>query len=528
MSDNDDLFDTILSIFGQPEPDTADVIRFPRNTEVLPEDLQYLRFNPVTTAKIKEEISKISTMTRLLDEYGTAYRLRLTLVDGPEEGKSDGLTLSPEDRDVLKNYGRARKGISRVILMRGDLQLRTLHFIIQRAFGWRNIHPHHFSLSQEDFDTITAGRLGGYTDLCGTLFRFPDDDAGDLNWDQRYNDRSTVKNWLRSKYRHPYDDCSIGDCWIANQWAVEDLHAQFPQFTDATPIEAVEGNIGKKSRFNHLSEHSFIRELFTMTPGESNQRTLRQWKAIVVGMNELMDDIRASIINEHDTRYCFRQIRGARSALFSLIDYKALYGEDYEQDMADPYLLGSRFYDTIKGNRTLIRACENLCREMFCDYNLQVPPYFDTLYYHYSDKEGWCVKVTLEEIYTCQQKEANEILDYKKLHDMDINEDDAAELMNYVSVRDFSKDQKLMFRDSRNKRVDEELDNMLNDVTVYNHPACIAADGLPVMDDCGGIEGYLNILRVIHGPDKEAAAEMKQRAKEKGWNGLRQKAQYIL
>lgn len=66
-------------------------------------------------------------------------------------------------------------------------------------------------------------------------------------------------------------------------------------------------------------------------------------------------------------------------------------------------------------------------------------------------------------------------------------------------------------------------------------PVCIEADGLPVMDDAGGIHGYVEKLRIMKEPadpeDPEALEEQKEYrawARMQGWTGKKVKTENIL
>ena len=50
-------------------------------------------------------------------------------------------------------------------------------------------------------------------------------------------------------------------------------------------------------------------------------------------------------------------------------------------------------------------------------------------------------------------------------------------------------------------------------------PICIRVDGLSVLDDVGGIYGFIDMLKTIHGNDFEKADEMREWAKTQGWTG---------
>ncbi len=50
-------------------------------------------------------------------------------------------------------------------------------------------------------------------------------------------------------------------------------------------------------------------------------------------------------------------------------------------------------------------------------------------------------------------------------------------------------------------------------------PICIAKDGLNVVDDCGHVSGYVDMLETIHEGEKEDAHWMKEWARSQGWTG---------
>lgn len=88
--------------------------------------------------------------------------LKLTLA------MSDGSVISDEEGMRLAG---AKSGITRELLVNGDTTLYELHMAIQRAFGWKNMHLHRFSLGERMFGCITGGSADIYMRLCGSLFR---------------------------------------------------------------------------------------------------------------------------------------------------------------------------------------------------------------------------------------------------------------------------------------------------------------------------------------------------------------------
>ncbi len=47
----------------------------------------------------------------------------------------------------------------------------------------------------------------------------------------------------------------------------------------------------------------------------------------------------------------------------------------------------------------------------------------------------------------------------------------------------------------------------------------LAVDELGLMDDVGGIHGYIDFLRTIHGEDPDEKQDLKEWAKWMGWTG---------
>ncbi len=74
-------------------------------------------------------------------------------------------------------------------------------------------------------------------------------------------------------------------------------------------------------------------------------------------------------------------------------------------------------------------------------------------------------------------------------------------------VREFGKDDLI---------VDDET---AAKVIADRKPVCIAKDGLNVLDDCGNVHGYIDMLRTIHEDDRVEKQEMREWARAQGWTG---------
>lgn len=80
--------------------------------------------------------------------------------------------------------------------------------------------------------------------------------------------------------------------------------------------------------------------------------------------------------------------------------------------------------------------------------------------------------------------------------------------------------------------VDDPLKSQIATVVSKMRPVCVAADGLPVCDDIGGIDGYCDFLVSIHGMDSESVYDSREEsldwARGQGWTGRMNRPQNIL
>lgn len=137
--------------------------------------------------------------------------------------------LSEEELNLLTVFGKMEKGITRDIIVPGDITLHALHYVINRAFGWQNSHLHCFRPYEEDFNKmIMTGKLTEWADLSGIYFRFPSDDYEDIYWDDDYEAGISVKTWLRKKYKGPYYYGGTREYYDRCQHDIKDLYKRYP------------------------------------------------------------------------------------------------------------------------------------------------------------------------------------------------------------------------------------------------------------------------------------------------------------
>ncbi len=238
--------------------------------------------------------------------------------------------------------------------------------------------------------------------------------------------------------------------------------------------------------WNFLAERLTVRELFT-----AERNSVRAWKGDVVGKLELLkEDLEDEELygSVDEMRKAATELRNWRKSRSQIDHLSWVHPDTYKKDIENAYK--KPFDAVVKMHEEQVYAWTIECLDLFRDLNINLSPFFDTLYYFYDYGDNWCVKITLEEVY------------HK-------TEDGA-------------------FVDNDMCRVAEDLEPVLAEIDAKEKAMCMAADGLNVVDDCGGLHGYLDMLRTINGDDKKEAADMKEWARGLGWTGRKSKPENML
>jgi predicted transcriptional regulator len=412
--------------------------------------------------------------------WDSIYKLHLELVSPPYYSIGDDLDLGDQERADLFRMGKASEGFSRDVLVSGAMTLHAMHYMIQKLFGWQNSHLHKFALSDEDFDLITEGKVKGWTDLCGSLLRFPDGDFYDACWDDDYKEGISVKNWYRRKYNGGYSTKAVGDNWLYNRQQVMEFKADCMEddrfkdestggvITDDTLLKDV--GVYFEAPYNSLMESLTAGDLFITGKsriGTGGRRVpLAKWKERQSQGLDRMTKAVSDYLTDEDLEAAaniFSELKRWRESQSHLEHY--MYTDMSairEQTGEDPAKVAV-YHDN------LIRSYEMSLAGL--KVKVANEPFFRTIYYNYDYGDDWWVKITCEEIYS-------------SIHDTPYAPDER-----------------------------------LEEIVYKNKPLCIAADGMNVVDDCGGMYGFLRMLRTINGKDKDEAREMKEWARRLGWTG---------
>ncbi len=441
----------------------------------------------------------------------SVFRLKLELVDHFLYGGNEDLGMKEEDHKEFLNLAKAKKGIIREVLVPGSMNLHSMHFMIQRLFGWQNSHLHHFSISQNEFDRLTGGTIGGWERLCGSLLHYPDGETGDMYWDDDYNEGQSVKSWFRNKYRGPYVQKSVTDTYFDTQNEIHKFRTRFTQFTDDMTLEEMEQQVMMDEALNYLSERLTLDKLLMkkLPKGEKeSEKFYQKWF-------DHLDKEKQSL-DEELSEFTPREREAMETAAEQLkiwrynrhrIDQMKYYGGEAQIKR----MTGKSSKKWLEQADDAIPYFENVCLPLFRDYNPEIKPLTDTLFYEYDYGDGWCVKITVLDQY---KRKTNADLSKGPWFVVDtFTEKDALKKNRY-----FSED----------VEVEESLREVLAYVDVKEQPRCVASDGLNVLDDVGGLGGFEEMLSTLKGNDPDEKESMREWARGMGWTGRMTKPENIL
>lgn len=448
------------------------------------------------------------------------YQLRFDLVGSFMYGASEDYGMESEEREEFLKLAKAKKGISRTVLVPGSMNLHAMHYMILRLFGWQNEHLHRFSLSEGHFDALTGNTIGGWLDLCGTLLRFPGDDNTDLYWDDDYESGQSVKSWLRSKYRKKYRQYSVTESMVNT------MNEQVRFERDYM------GEAGKRS---HLKRTNTLSDLDHTVIMDGSYNTLLERLAVselFVSTNERVD------ISELTDGWLKDAIKGrdsAREQVIKLLDDEKKKGD--LQAAVNELTRCRALRDGIErelfyGNRSKVKNSlkedpdkvlaeikaaipewEKSVFDILNRYNPEVRPAFDTLYYLYDFGDDWCIRIT------CEKR-------YKRMSEFDFPNKDGWIRAVVMNSKD-GMDNYRYFDENEQEIIGDERDHIA-EVDVKLSPVCIESDGMSLVEDPGGIDGFYHMLQTIAGDDAEEKASMKEWANSLGWTGRLSKPENML
>ncbi|MBQ8159746.1 MAG: hypothetical protein IJ083_03250 [Clostridia bacterium] len=115
--------------------------------------------------------------------------------------------VSREEEKELRRYACVERGrtITRDIIVPRNIPLRFLHFVLQRALGFQESHRHRFEIFAEDMMALTEDRMENLLNLRGVAFGQDNETESDLYAPRFYGGSFT--EWLQEQYTGPYEYC---------------------------------------------------------------------------------------------------------------------------------------------------------------------------------------------------------------------------------------------------------------------------------------------------------------------------------
>ena len=426
------------------------------------------------------------------------YELRFELVN--YDGSN--FKFKPEQELILAKYAKCSEGISRDVIVPASMSLNALNYMIQRLFGWQNSHLHEFGLDNDTFIKLTSGgNLKQWKKLCGVLFRFPDEDFADKYCGDDYDGTRSFKKWLKSKYCGDELPFSVGDSYIENVRLVSEFEKSVEAIKvskDLKTVDEIQKQCILKGGCNSLLERLSLNNIFFPKEYSVNyiewiktiESEIREKRAIIEDIKEVKDEYLELLESLSELRR-----RRITQAEFERI---TRWGNKFTHT---PKTVAERAYSE---NSKMINVMEERCREILSALEPQVIPFTDRLFYRYDFGDGWCVRITCKNAYYINDSwdfPNSQGFVFPVINDKDIIED--------WDFYDFISDEKIIGNKAET----------LRNVTRKKEPLCIRTDGLSVLDDVGGIYGFIDMLKIIHGNSFVKADEKREWALEQGWTG---------
>lgn len=445
--------------------------------------------------EIKADFTNFNIPVKCEENKNCVLRLRLELVDSDSK--------QPElDSDALK-LAKAESSLSRTVLVPGNMTLHSMHYMIQKLFGWQNSHLHNFSLPDSVFEKLTENKTNQWAELVGTLFYLHDEDVDDSYADDDYMQNKSFKTWLKHKYTNN-DYLSVCNTYSDSRRKISEMGEHIDLKADSSLREII-----YEQYPNYLLENLRIDEL--MISFSDDAFSVPEWKArILSSMADTEEEI------EELTTANPKQAEALNEAVRQLLTWRTSYCNLMEIGFENPSKIknayGMTADDAIAEHKASLKYWSIASNDLF-KLRPKLIPNVSELYYHYDYGDDWCVKITCEEI-------------YDRINFLNYQTKDGWSRVDVFTYDDARKNYK--YKDSKDSEVCEELRQMLVEIDIGNKPVCIGTDGLNVCDDVGGIYGFIEFLKEINDHSNPKREKTLNWARFLGWTGRKSKPENML
>lgn len=376
------------------------------------------------------------------------------ILEGPEafclhlDVDTDG--ISDSDRKILMEKGKSNDGtISRDITIPSHFTLHQLNYAIQAAFGWKNSHMHNFTMDEDAFERITQSKFKKWSELCGVYFRFPDEDDEDLYWDDDYGESDDLKKVFASRYIGPYVYGAMGDYYLENQQKL----VNFIKEREGEVEEELDGIRGIESfEESHKNLIESLKVSDVLVPKDRRKPTFEELESNLVQpilhgqKTDLNDDL--------------EKYEAVKKNLMDVLKSREKIDE----------LISQGIFDVVTTWNQQMDEASHAYQEFVDNSEPPRMPVADLLRYEYDFGDGWAVKVTFADCYY----------------------DDSKYEINDKGIRETTK---LVIHNSSNEVVDDKMADVIKNTINNLKPYCIEANGVNLIDDIGGIVGFIEMLK---------------------------------
>ena len=384
--------------------------------------------------------------------------------------------MSDDDLDVLKKYGKVEKGITREILVPADITLHALNYAILRAFGWQNSHLHQFRFPEKVFQKLTKGknqvREDGYVEHDGLY----------TDWMKLCGIyfRFPCDNFEDLYWDDDYKEGQSIKTWFAKKYTGPYSYGgTWEHYHYANQIAQ-----------SVMEQNPVIREQLSF---EECSRLKNAGKEAELNKERLKPIAKATV---QDLQYDFE---GRMDEILERIP-----------------LIELMIPDGIKEDENLMDKIAFLQKRQEDEENeIPVVPVTDEIIYAYDFGDGWEVSIKLTNCYYTKDR-------------FDAEEESGLKDGVVCSLDDKKALTDKTAYDMNNQNVGKALAVKIATVAFKRRPVCLALDGMSLMDDVGGIHGYVDFLRTIHEAEPDERKELREWAKWMGWNGRMSKPETLL
>lgn len=418
--------------------------------------------------------------------------------------------FSDEEEATMKKYGKMDRAISRDILVSSEMPLHALHYAIQRAFGWQNSHLHHFAYDEDVFGQLTQDKFTQWCNLCGLYFRFPDEEMDDLYWDDDYEEGQGFRTWLRQKYTAPYLYDGRAEHYLNAQAQAKILVQEHPVINVGPSFQ--EFMEGKKEQKEVRIEQATMEEMQRSFEGGLDELLERLTIGEVLALEQTSESMKKVEELIQTSQGAFRDHYMELRKIEDTLDEIEQIEEKADRLTKQKKPSHTVPFEALQERQQKKYEAEQRYLTLMTESNPTMVPLSDTLIYAYDYGDGWEVEITCKEVY--------------ESFDSDNQPSTTGYALISTTEQQVFEDQKPV--DRKGNPIQGELRDQIATVVAKGRPVCIAADGLPVMDDVGGVYGYCEFLNTIHQAEPDEREENKNWARNMGWNGRMHKVENIL